>query len=119
MNTDETQTECGQIPPSDSLNRSHQTDAALEARLSLLNQDLSAVVHLLDTSYFRQQLLTLELATRLDAACKRAHPETFRLLLSFQDDLSRLIQKCQAVNIALDWVQYEYRRTYFDQQRQP
>lgn len=119
MNTDETQTEYGQTQPSDSLNRSHQTDAALEARLSLLNQDLSAVVHLLDTSYFRQQLLTLGSVIRLGVAYKQAHPETFRSLLSFQDDLARLIQKCQAVNIALDWVQYEYRRTYFDQQRQP
>ena len=119
MNTDETPTECGQIQPFGSWNRSRQIDAALEARLSLLDRDLFAVIRLLDTSDFRQQLSTLVSAIRLGVACKQAHPEIYRLLLSFQDDLSRLVQMYQAVNIALDWVQYEYRRTYFDQQKQP
>lgn len=119
MNTDETQTECGQTQPFGSLNRSRQIDAALEARLLQLNQDLSAVAHLLDTSGFRQQLSTLGSVIRQGVACKQAHPMTFHLLLSFQDDLAKLIQKCQAVNIALDWVQYEYRQICSDQQRQP
>ena len=119
MNTDETQTECGQIPPSDSLNRSHQIDVVLEARLSQLNQAVSRLESHLYACDYRLQLLKMGEAIGLGGAYRPEHLKIIQILESFQDDHAKLTQMCQAVGIELYTVLSWLYRTDSYQQKQP